>query len=651
MANANDHEQFQLELINRARLDPQGESARLGVGLNQGLAGGTISGDPKQPLVFDGDLIDAARGHSRWMLDRDIFSHTGQGGSNPGDRMRAAGYDFTGNWTWGENIAYQGTTGSLPVTQFTEATYEGLFESPGHRTNLLGEAFQEVGLGVLTGDFQGYNSVMVTQNFARSGQKLFVTGVAYDDDDGDDFYSPGEGRGGISVEIDGAGSASTATTSSGGYQQEVQAGQQVVTFSGAGLARPLSVEVTLAAENVKLDLVDGRVVQSSVDAVMGANLEALVLLGAADLRADGNGLDNEITGNRGDNRLDGKGGDDTFLGGEGDDVLIGGNGVDVALYRGPQADYRVTTTNQGTTVRDLTGGEGVDQLTAIEQLRFSDGVLDISLPGNPQPQPPAPSDPEPEPEQPPVAEEPEPEPEQPPVAEEPEPEPAPEPPVAEEPEPEPEQPPVAEEPEPEPEQPPVAEEPEPEPAPEPPVAEEPEPEPEQPPVAEEPEPEPELPPIAEEPEPAPEPPAPEPPAPETPVAEGPDPVEDPVPGCPWQWQWAGGSDLPTWWTTRIDFGQRLLENLQSGGRRPWRNGRAREEREADTDTQQDGQNLNLADLLDSESGTLDPETLDRGFGCGRGGCGDGGRDFAGGRWWSDPRAEAEFEVLVFVDYV
>ena len=35
-------EQYLLELINRARLDPQAEADRYGVGLNSGLAGGRI---------------------------------------------------------------------------------------------------------------------------------------------------------------------------------------------------------------------------------------------------------------------------------------------------------------------------------------------------------------------------------------------------------------------------------------------------------------------------------------------------------------------------------------------------------------------------------------------------------------------------------
>jgi serralysin len=59
-------EQYMLELINRARLNPQAEADRsLGGNLNEGLAPGTISTKPKQPLAFDLKLEQAAQGHSQ----------------------------------------------------------------------------------------------------------------------------------------------------------------------------------------------------------------------------------------------------------------------------------------------------------------------------------------------------------------------------------------------------------------------------------------------------------------------------------------------------------------------------------------------------------------------------------------------------------
>ncbi|HBE16383.1 MAG TPA: hypothetical protein DEG17_05185 [Cyanobacteria bacterium UBA11149] len=73
------HEQYMLELVNRARLNPQAEVDRnpYVADLNEDLAPGTISNTPKQALAFNLQLIDAARQHSQWMLDTDTFFWSG----------------------------------------------------------------------------------------------------------------------------------------------------------------------------------------------------------------------------------------------------------------------------------------------------------------------------------------------------------------------------------------------------------------------------------------------------------------------------------------------------------------------------------------------------------------------------------------------
>ena len=195
-------EQYMLELVNRARQNPTAEAKRYNINLNQGLSAGTISSSAKQPLAFNLKLIDAARDHSQWMLNTDTFSHTGAGGSSAGDRMRAAGYNFSGNWTWGENIAWQGTTAAPDVTKLVAKEHEGLFKSSGHRKNILKDDFREIGIGTLTGEFDGFNAVMTTQDFGKSGSSVFLTGVIFNDQVLDnDFYTVGEGIGGISDDI------------------------------------------------------------------------------------------------------------------------------------------------------------------------------------------------------------------------------------------------------------------------------------------------------------------------------------------------------------------------------------------------------------------------------------------------------------------
>ena len=331
MAAPSNYEQLILELINRARLDPQAEADRLGISLNKNLPAGTISPDSKQPLAHNSSLNDAATSHSNWMLNSNTFSHTGSGGSDPGDRMQAAGYQFTGSWTWGENIAWNGTTGTLNVLNAAQSAHDGLFDSAGHRENILNGNFKEVGLGASTGNFQGYNAFMLTENFAKSGTGSFITGVAYNDNNSDDFYSVGEGRAGLTISLahNGSGIGSVGGWNSGGYAlKTTQTGNIDVTFSGGGLASAVTVTIALASENAKVDLVGTNGIESSVTTTLGQNAADLKLLGLNDLAGTGNSTGNTIIGNAGDNELSAGNGNDTVQAGAGHDFIKMGSGND-----------------------------------------------------------------------------------------------------------------------------------------------------------------------------------------------------------------------------------------------------------------------------------------------------------------------------------
>lgn len=387
MATPTDLEQYVVELVNRARSDPEAEADRLGIDLNDGLDPGTISADPKQPLAIDTALTDAARGHSQWMLEEDIFSHTGANGTSPGNRMANAGYVFSGSWGWGENIAWQGTTGSVSAalrTAFVAGLHDGLFRSAGHRRNILSESFREIGvgedLGVFTRNGTDYNASMLTQNFAYSGTGYFLTGVIYDDNDGDDFYSPGEGRGAVAVSLGGAGST---TWSSGGYSLGYTgAGWQTVTFSGGGIGATKSLRVLVGGENVKIDLVDGDTVQTSTGVELVSGIANVVHLGLYGGSSTGDGNANSMTGGSGIDVFDGAGGDDIISGRAGNDLLIGGPGADM-LDGGAgidTADY--SGSGSGVTVTlgvSASGGDAEgDVLTQIENLTgssFDDRLL------------------------------------------------------------------------------------------------------------------------------------------------------------------------------------------------------------------------------------------------------------------------------------
>lgn len=257
------HDQLMLELVNYARLNPQLEADRLLSGdLNQDIAGESLSSAPRQPLTFNLLLNESAFNHSQWMLDNDIFSHTGANNSTSNQRMREVGYEFIPSWGSGENIAWRGTTGAVDLTAFIISNHEGLFISVGHRVNILNENFQEVGISSLTGTFFSddidYNSVITTQNFAYSHNGgAFLTGVVYDDSiNPDNFYTVGEGIAEINIiaENQSTGEIFTTTTwTSGGYSLPLPSGQYEVTMNGDGVEGAFARLIDIDQENIKLD--------------------------------------------------------------------------------------------------------------------------------------------------------------------------------------------------------------------------------------------------------------------------------------------------------------------------------------------------------------------------------------------------------------
>ncbi len=120
------------------------------------------------PLELERNLNESSEDHSSWMLDTDRFSHTGQGGSSATQRMQAAGFDLSGSWRTGENIAWQSERGAPGISDDVAQLHQNLMNSPGHRANILNPDFKYIGIGIEEGDMQGYDAVMVTQNFAAT---------------------------------------------------------------------------------------------------------------------------------------------------------------------------------------------------------------------------------------------------------------------------------------------------------------------------------------------------------------------------------------------------------------------------------------------------------------------------------------------------
>ncbi|NDZ64269.1 sigma-70 family RNA polymerase sigma factor [Streptomyces cyaneofuscatus] len=88
------------------------------------------------PVTSNDLLATAAQRHSADMASRDYFSHTSPDGTDPGDRITAAGYRWS---TYGENIAKGQRTPADVMRAW--------MDSPGHRANILNCSFKEMGIG------------------------------------------------------------------------------------------------------------------------------------------------------------------------------------------------------------------------------------------------------------------------------------------------------------------------------------------------------------------------------------------------------------------------------------------------------------------------------------------------------------------------
>lgn len=238
-------EQVFLERLNDARANPAAYGASIGVDLSY------VS--PEPPLAMDPRLVQSARDHSQDMNDVGYFGHTGSDGSSPGERMSAAGFPW---WGYAESIA-----GGYAVPEETLAaliTDSGVPDL-GHRNQLLGigspySDLQEVGVGYVHGGGPFHDYYTIDSGYTAD-RRPFLTGVVYNDLNGNGRYDAGEGLGGVTITVSGVGS--TTSFDSGGYNLQLNPGTYTVTASGGGLSAPVTQTVTVGAASYRLNILPG----------------------------------------------------------------------------------------------------------------------------------------------------------------------------------------------------------------------------------------------------------------------------------------------------------------------------------------------------------------------------------------------------------
>ncbi len=105
-------------------------------------------------LTENSKLTSAAFAKANDMLSNDYFAHTSPSGKTPWDFIKAVGYNYT---YAGENLAIGYTD--------DQELHKAWIDSPTHRANIVNGNFREIGIAVVSGEYDGAETTVVVQMF------------------------------------------------------------------------------------------------------------------------------------------------------------------------------------------------------------------------------------------------------------------------------------------------------------------------------------------------------------------------------------------------------------------------------------------------------------------------------------------------------
>lgn len=297
-------EQEMLELINRMRIDPQGELNQLFRNVStleawdsrvtqairafsypraSDLTNEWRNLQSCAPLAWDFSLYVAATNHSFQMIQADEQSHQFPGELSLYDRIVNAGFDPAQKYNeadgkyyaiTSENVYAYGrdASGAYSAASYTHAAFaiDWGVPSHSHRDNIMNPEFTHVGISMLvetnpsttvgpyvtTIDFSAMQN-STTQNGA------YLLGVIFDDYNLSGYYNAGEGINNVQISILRLEDSLDPTESvepmefspfqAGGYQIYLENGNYAVSVSGPSFSGTVTKYIAVQGENVKVD--------------------------------------------------------------------------------------------------------------------------------------------------------------------------------------------------------------------------------------------------------------------------------------------------------------------------------------------------------------------------------------------------------------
>lgn len=106
------------------------------------------------PLTLNSSLTQSATAKANDMFTKGYWAHNSPDGTSPWQFFKDVNYKYS---FAGENLAKD--------FYDTQGLMDAWINSPTHKANLVGDKYQEIGIGVVNGTLNGYKTTLVVQHF------------------------------------------------------------------------------------------------------------------------------------------------------------------------------------------------------------------------------------------------------------------------------------------------------------------------------------------------------------------------------------------------------------------------------------------------------------------------------------------------------